>query len=135
MAPFGGTRLGPYEILMSYAEGASDRPGLDSVNTGPPSDLTSRARQPETCGDVQKVTLDQALVVSKDRTSDPLALDDALQALAVFDPRKAQVIELRFLWRLSVEETAETRQVSADTVMRNWRLTKVWLLKELRGNR
>jgi hypothetical protein len=61
-----------------------------------PSDLTSRARQPETWGDVQKVTLDRALVVSKDCTSDPVALDDALQALVLFDPRKAQVIDLRF---------------------------------------
>jgi RNA polymerase sigma-70 factor (ECF subfamily) len=74
-------------------------------------------------------------LVSKDRTSDPAALDDALQALAVSDSRKAQVIELRFIGGLSVEETAETLQVSADTVMRNWRLTEVWLLKELRGNR
>ena len=104
-------------------------------NRDTPSDLTSRARQPETRGDVQKVTLDRALVVSKDRTSDPVALDDALQALALFDPRQAQVIDLRFFGSLSLEETADTRQVSADTVMRDWRLTKVWPLKELRGNR
>ena len=65
----------------------------------------------------------------------PVALDDALQALAVFDPRKAQVIGLRFFGGLSVEETAETLQVSADTVMRDCRPIKVWPLKELRGNR
>ena len=75
------------------------------------------------------------MVVWKDRTSDPVALDDAPQALAVFDPHKAQVIELRLFGGLRVEETAETLQVSADTVMRDWRLTKVWPLKELRGNR
>ena len=67
--------------------------------------------------------------------NDAVALDDALQAPALFDRHKAQVIELRFFGGLSVEETAETLQVSADTVMRDWRPTKVWPPKELRGNR
>jgi hypothetical protein len=60
-----------------------------------------------------------------------VALDDALNALAEFDPRKARVIELRFFGGLSVEETAEVLKVSPDTVMRDWRLARVWLLAEL----
>ena len=60
-----------------------------------------------------------------------MALDDALQALSAVDARKAQVIELRFFGGLTVEETATALDVSADTVMRDWRLAKVWLLREL----
>jgi RNA polymerase sigma factor (sigma-70 family) len=60
-----------------------------------------------------------------------VALDDALNALAKVDPRKARVIELRFFGGLSVEETAEVLKVSADTVMRDWRLARVWLLAEI----
>ena len=64
---------------------------------------------------------------------DLIALDDALNALAAFDLRKSQVVEMRFFGGLSVEETAEALHVSADTVMRDWRLAKVWLVRELRG--
>ena len=60
------------------------------------------------------------------------ALDDALSALAAMDPRKSQVVELRFFGGLSVEETAEVLKVSVETVMRDWRLAKVWLRRELR---
>ena len=62
-----------------------------------------------------------------------IALDDALNALAAFDLRKSQVVEMRFFGGLSVEETAEALHVSADTVMRDWRLAKVWLVRELSG--
>jgi RNA polymerase sigma factor (TIGR02999 family) len=61
-----------------------------------------------------------------------VALDDALSALASVDPRKSQVVELRFFGGLSVEETAEVLGVSVETVMRDWRLTRVWLRRELR---
>ena len=61
-----------------------------------------------------------------------VALDDALSALAAMDPRKSQVVELRFFGGLSVEETAEVLKVSVETVMRDWRLAKVWLRRELR---
>jgi RNA polymerase sigma factor (TIGR02999 family) len=61
-----------------------------------------------------------------------VALDDALSALAAMDPRKGRVVELRFFGGLSVEETAEVLKVSAETVMRDWRLAKVWLGRELR---
>ena len=60
-----------------------------------------------------------------------MALDDALQALSAVDARKAQVIEMRFFGGLTVEETATALDVSTDTVMRDWRLAKVWLLREL----
>lgn len=65
-------------------------------------------------------------------TQDFVALDDALAALAAFDERKSQVIELRFFGGLSVEETASVLKVSPDTVMRDWRLAKVWLQREMR---
>ena len=61
------------------------------------------------------------------------ALDDALESLARIDPRRAKVIELRFFGGLSVEETAEVLQVSPQTVMRDWRLARAWLARELRG--
>ena len=63
---------------------------------------------------------------------DLVALDDALEALARVDDRKARVIELRFFGGLSVEETATVLKVSVDTVMRDWKLAKAWLLRELR---
>ena len=62
------------------------------------------------------------------------ALDDALESLTRIDPRRAQVIELRFFGGLSVQETAELLQVSAQTVMRDWRLARAWLARELRGD-
>jgi RNA polymerase sigma factor (sigma-70 family) len=64
-----------------------------------------------------------------------LALDDSLNALAAFDPRKSQVVELRFFGGLSVEETAEVLKVSPDTVKRDWKLARVWLLEEMTGER
>ena len=79
----------------------------------------------------RKVSLDEALVVTNDPGPDLVALDDALEALAKFDARKSQVIEMRFFAGLSIEETAATLDVSADTVMRDWRLAKVWLRREM----
>ena len=81
----------------------------------------------------EKVSLDEALLVSGEPRQDLIALDDALNALAAFDLRKSQVVEMRFFGGLSVEETAEALHVSADTVMRDWRLAKVWLVRELSG--
>jgi RNA polymerase sigma factor (TIGR02999 family) len=85
-------------------------------------------------GGAHQVSLDQAMVVTADKSEDLVALDDALKSLAAIDERKSKVVELRFFGGLSVEETAEVLQVSPDTVMRDWRLAKVWLLKELSGN-
>ena len=86
-------------------------------------------------GPAEKVTFDDALVVTDEPRQDFIALDDALQALATFDERKSRVIELRFFGGLSVEETASVLKVSADTVMRDWRLAKAWLQREMRGGR
>ena len=75
--------------------------------------------------------LDEAVVVAGGRGADLVALDDALKDLATLDPRKAQVVELRFFGGLSVEETAEVLKVSKETVMRDWKLAKSWLRREL----
>lgn len=80
-----------------------------------------------------RVTLDDALAVTHQPDQDFVALDDALKAFARVDERKARVIELRFFGGLSVEETASVLNVSVDTVMRDWKLAKAWLLRELRG--
>ena len=82
-------------------------------------------------GDAPVVSLDEALTVSAERAGELVALDDALKELAGIDPRKCQVVELRFFGGLSVEETAEVLKVSEITVMRDWRLAKLWLAREL----
>jgi RNA polymerase sigma factor (sigma-70 family) len=69
--------------------------------------------------------------VSKASGQDLVALDEALQALSAVHPRKADVVELRFFGGLSLEETAEALHVSIDTVKRDWRFAKLWLLREL----
>jgi RNA polymerase sigma factor (TIGR02999 family) len=85
-------------------------------------------------GDVQHVSLDETAIVGGDRGPDLLALDDAMEALARFDPRKVQVVEMRFFGGLSVEETAEVLKVSPVTVMRDWSTAKAWLYRELTGD-
>ena len=82
-------------------------------------------------GDSPHVALSEAVAVFPERRNDILALDDALSTLARIDPRKARVVELRFFGGLSVKDTAEVLGVSADTVLRDWRLAKAWLLREL----
>jgi RNA polymerase sigma-70 factor, ECF subfamily len=84
-------------------------------------------------GGAVRVTFDAALVVTDEPGQDLVALDDALAALATVDERKARVIELRFFGGLSVEETASVLAVSVDTVMRDWKLAKAWLQRELRN--
>jgi len=86
-------------------------------------------------GDALQVSLDEALAISPARDADLVALDDALNALAEIDERKSRVVEMRFFGGLSIEEAAEVLKVSPDTVMRDWRLAKVWLLRELSGER
>jgi len=82
---------------------------------------------------IQHVSFDEAVVVSADPGVDLVALDDALKALARVDPRKVQVIEMRFFGGLSVEETASVLKVSAVTVRRDWSSAKIWLYRELTG--
>jgi len=86
-------------------------------------------------GDVLRIPLDEAREFAIDRDGDLVALDEALAGLAAVDSRKAQVIELRFFGGLSVAESAEILQVSEQTIMRDWRLAKVWLLRELSGDK
>jgi RNA polymerase sigma-70 factor (ECF subfamily) len=82
-------------------------------------------------GGAANVTLDEALIASTERGADLVALDDALEDLARIDARKSQVVELRFFGGLSVEETAQALKISAETVTRDWRFAKVWLLREI----
>src|SRR5215472_12716051 len=86
---------------------------------------------------VRHVALDDVAVVSGGRTGDPsvdlVALDDAMNALGRLDPRKVQIIEMRFFGGLSVEETAEVLKVSPATVRRDWSIAKFWLYRELGG--
>jgi RNA polymerase sigma factor (TIGR02999 family) len=94
----------------------------------------ARSRQSQKRGDQpQRVTLDEALMLTRGRNEDLVALDEALKSLTEVDPRKSQVVEMRFFGGLSVEETAEVLKVSPDTVLRDWRLAKLWLLRELSG--
>jgi RNA polymerase sigma factor (TIGR02999 family) len=86
-------------------------------------------------GGVRRVTLDEGLLVSEPPGRDLVALDDALHALETVHPRKSQVVELRFFGGLTVEETAEAIHVSPDTVKRDWRFAKLWLLRQLRAHR
>ena len=85
-------------------------------------------------GPATRVTFDEALVVTNEPREDFVALDDALETLARFDERKSRIIELRFFGGLSVEETATVLKVSPETVMRDWRLAKAWLQREMRGD-
>jgi RNA polymerase sigma factor (TIGR02999 family) len=82
-------------------------------------------------GDASHVALDEAFVPAPERAADLLALDEALERLATLAPRKARVVELRYFAGLSVEETAGVLEVSAETVMRDWRMAKLWLQRDL----
>ena len=96
--------------------------------------LLDAARKPGTFkrgGDLARVDLDDSPEVSPHRGRELIALDDALQVLAKVDPRKARIVELRFFGGLSAEETAEVVKVSPETVLRDWRMARAWLLKEL----
>ncbi|MBZ5544595.1 MAG: sigma-70 family RNA polymerase sigma factor [Acidobacteriia bacterium] len=92
----------------------------------------ARARQyQKRGGEAAHVSLDNALGIARQPVVDLVALDDALNHLASLDPRKSQVVELRFFGGLSVEETAEVLKISPETVMRDWKMAKAWLAREL----
>ena len=82
-------------------------------------------------GGLQRITFDESLPVPDEQPIDLVALNDALEALTAVDERKGRVVELRFFGGLSVEETAEVLKVSGDTVKRDWKFAKNWLLREL----
>ena len=82
-------------------------------------------------GDNRRVSLDEAMIVSRERAAEVVALDEALKTLAEIDPRQSQIVELRFFGGLSIDETAEVLAVSPGTVMRDWTLAKAWLRRAL----
>ena len=82
-------------------------------------------------GGALKVSFDEAVIGAEERAAELIALDDALKDLAAIDPRKCQIVELRYFGGLSVDETAEVIGVSAVTIMREWRSAKGWLLRAI----
>jgi RNA polymerase sigma-70 factor (ECF subfamily) len=82
-------------------------------------------------GKAQPLDLDDTIDIAQVQAREVVALDEALNTLAEVDPRKARIVELRFFGGLSVKETAEVVKVSSDTVMRDWKLARAWLLTEL----
>ena len=81
--------------------------------------------------DWQQVTLDEGLILGGEPNVDLIALDEALRRLGALDPRKVQVVEMRFFGGLSLDETAEVMAVSVDTISRDWNAAKAWLRREL----
>jgi RNA polymerase sigma-70 factor, ECF subfamily len=94
-------------------------------------DLFRAAQYQKRGGGAMRITFDESLTVSPQAGRDLVAVDEALKRLAALDTRKGQVVELRFFGGLSVKETAEVLKISAETVMRDWKFAKVWLLGEL----
>jgi RNA polymerase sigma factor (TIGR02999 family) len=94
-------------------------------------DYARRNTRAKRGGGAQQVTLDEAMLVSKDNADQLLAIDDALRKLEAFDSRKSQVATMRFFAGLSVEETAEALAISVETVGRDWRMARAWLRTEL----
>jgi RNA polymerase sigma-70 factor (ECF subfamily) len=84
-------------------------------------------------GKLNRVTFTEALWVAPQSDTDLAALDTAMKKLAAVDERKSRVVEMRFFGGLTVQESAEVLKVSQDTVMRDWKFAKVWLLRELNG--
>ena len=82
-------------------------------------------------GEWRQVPFNEAVAVFRDRQTDIVALDDALHTLADIDPRKSRVVEMRFFGGMSIKEVAEVLNISQETVQRDWRLAKAWLLREL----
>jgi RNA polymerase sigma factor (TIGR02999 family) len=96
-------------------------------------DMARSRRSEKRGGGAFIVALDEAPEVTASSHADVIAVDDALKALALVDERKSRVVELRFFGGLSVEETAEVLKISPETVARDWRLSKAWLLREMGG--
>jgi RNA polymerase sigma factor (TIGR02999 family) len=94
-------------------------------------DFARRRRYLKRGGGAQPVTLTEDLLMSASNTEQLIAINDALTALEAHDPRKARVVEMRFFAGLDVEQTAAALNVSPDTVVRDWKLAKVWLQREL----
>jgi RNA polymerase sigma-70 factor (ECF subfamily) len=87
------------------------------------------------CGEARHFQLNESIDAAPPRDAELIALDDALDSLAKFDGRKARVVEMRFFGGLSVEETAAVLKVSPQTVMRDWKLARAWLKREMGNGR
>ena len=96
-------------------------------------DYARRGRYAKRGGDAIHVPIDEAVLGTPACGIELLALDDALVTLSKIDARKSRVVELRYFGGLSVEETAEVLQVSPETVMRDWKMARTWLFRELIG--
>jgi RNA polymerase sigma factor (TIGR02999 family) len=94
-------------------------------------DHVRKGRYDKRGGDAVRVPLEEALLGTRSRGVEVLALDDALASLSKIDARKGRVVELRYFGGLSVEETAEVLSISPETVMRDWKMAKTWLYREL----
>jgi RNA polymerase sigma factor (TIGR02999 family) len=94
-------------------------------------DFARAERNQKRGGALHRITFDQNLPVTGDTPADLIAIDEALRAFSVEYERKAQVVELRFFGGLSVDETAEVLKISKETVMRDWKFAKNWLMREL----
>ena len=99
------------------------------------TDFARSRRSQKRGGGAAAIPLEESLPAGWGSSADFVALDDALNALTAVDERKRQVIELRFFGGLSVQETAEVLKVSPETVLRDWRLAKAWLLREMSRER
>jgi RNA polymerase sigma factor (TIGR02999 family) len=98
-------------------------------------DFARAAKNQKRGGALQRVTFDQNMPVASDTPEDLVAIDDALRSFATQYERKSQVVELRFFGGLSVEETAAVLKISEETVMRDWKFAKNWLMRELSRTR
>lgn len=92
----------------------------------------ARAKHAEKRGaEAERLTLDEAIIMPGSRDLDLVALDDALDSLAMIDPRQSRLVELRFFTGLTIEETAEVMQMSVATAKRDWVVAKAWLAREI----
>jgi RNA polymerase sigma factor (TIGR02999 family) len=99
------------------------------------TDFYRSAQYQKRGGGADRISLDASPVVSPEPNRDLLVLDEALHRLSAVDKRKSEVVELRFFGGMSVKETAEVLKVSSETVMRDWKLAKAWLLAEINGRK
>ena len=95
----------------------------------------ARRRNVKRGAGIRHISLDETAIVQGGEDPDLVALDDAMNALAAIDPRKVQVVEMRFFGGLSVEETAEVLKISEVTVKRDWKAARIWLYRELTGGK
>ena len=84
-------------------------------------------------GAAEHIAFEDTMILTKEKSTEPIALDDALERLAKFDETKSRIVELRYFGGLTLEETAEALGIAAVTVSVNWRLAKAWLAREIRG--